>query len=135
MTVLSRTVARMPSVPLPGLTWAVRTWLQKSFGEPPLDPDAPRGDLGLFGPGSASWQLFGDAASIVGGIRSLMVQLTGRKRWRLWKKPSQSWEMKGVRAGPCEPASNTVLPPILLDLWLPVRPRHIRGRDEGDVLE
>lgn len=76
MTVLSRTAARMPSVPLPGLTWAVRSWLQRSFGEPPLDPDAPRGDLGLFGPDSASWQLFGDAASIIGGIRSLMVQLT-----------------------------------------------------------
>ncbi len=76
MTVLSRAAAQLPKVPLPGVTWAVRTWLQKSFGEPPLDPDAPRGDAGLFGPDSASWQLFGDAASIVGGIRSLMVQLT-----------------------------------------------------------
>ena len=36
---------------------------------------------------------------------SLMVQLAGRKRWRLWKQPSY---------------------------WLPVRYRHIRGRDDGD---
>ncbi len=76
MTVLSRAAAQLPQIPLPGLSWAVRTWLQRSFGDPPLDPDAPRGDAGLFGPGTASWQLFGDAASIVGGIRSLMVQLT-----------------------------------------------------------
>ncbi|CAN5300821.1 hypothetical protein BH23ACT9_BH23ACT9_04260 [soil metagenome] len=76
MTVLSRAAAALPQVPLPGLSWAVRTWMQRSFGDPPLDGDAPRGDAGLFGPGSASWQLFGDAASIVGGVRSLMVQLT-----------------------------------------------------------
>ena len=36
---------------------------------------------------------------------SLMVQLSGRKRWRLWKKPK---------------------------IWLPVRYRHIRGRDQRD---
>lgn len=76
MTVLSRTVARLPTVPMPGLTWAVRSWLQRSFGDPPLDPNAPRGDTGLFGPGSASWELFSDAASIVGGIRSLLLELT-----------------------------------------------------------
>jgi uncharacterized protein (DUF2236 family) len=77
MTVLSRTAARLPRVPLPGVSWAVRTWLQRSFGEPPLDPDPDGGgDAGLFGPGSASWWLFADAASIVGGIRSLLVQLT-----------------------------------------------------------
>ena len=76
MSILSRTVARLPAVPIPGLSWAVRTWLRRSFGDPQLDPDAPRGDSGLFGPGSASWQLFGDAASIVGGIRSLLVELT-----------------------------------------------------------
>lgn len=76
MTLLSRTAARLPTVPVPGLTWAVRTWLQRSFGDPPLDPDAPRGDTGLLGPGTASWELFSDAASIVGGIRSLLVELT-----------------------------------------------------------
>lgn len=76
VTVLSRSVARLPQIPLPGLSWAVRHWLQRSFGEPPLDPEGERGDEGLFGPGSPSWQLFGDAASIVGGVRSLVVQLT-----------------------------------------------------------
>ena len=38
---------------------------------------------------------------------ALMVQMEGRKRWRLWKLP---------------------------DIWLPVRYRHIRGRDEGDLV-
>ena len=39
---------------------------------------------------------------------SLMVQLHGRKRWRLWK----------------------------VDMaWLPVRYRHVYGRDEGDALD
>lgn len=76
MSLLSRTAARLPTVPIPGLTWAVRSWLRRSFGAPPLDPDAPRGDSGLFGPSSASWEVFGDAASIIGGIRSLLVELT-----------------------------------------------------------
>jgi uncharacterized protein (DUF2236 family) len=76
MSVLSRTAARLPQVPVPGLSWAVRSWLVRSFGEPPVAADGVRGDVGLLGPGSASWQLFGDAASIVGGIRSLLVQLT-----------------------------------------------------------
>jgi hypothetical protein len=39
---------------------------------------------------------------------ALMVQLEGRKRWRLWKLP---------------------------DIWLPVRYRHIRGRDDGDIVD
>ncbi|MEE8601804.1 oxygenase MpaB family protein [Euzebya tangerina] len=76
MSILSQTAARLPSAPVPGLSWAVRNWLRRSFGEPPLDPDGTPGDHGLFGPGSASWQVFGDAASIVGGIRSLLVELT-----------------------------------------------------------
>ncbi|MGI9019080.1 MAG: oxygenase MpaB family protein [Euzebya sp.] len=76
MSLLSQTAARIPQVPLPGLTWAVRTWLRRSFGAPPVDVNGPRGDAGLFGPGSPSWQLFGDAASIIGGVRSLVVQLT-----------------------------------------------------------
>lgn len=39
---------------------------------------------------------------------SLMVQLTGYKRWRLWKK---------------------------VGIWAPVRSSHVRGRDGDDVLE
>ena len=39
---------------------------------------------------------------------ALMMQVEGRKRWRLWKLP---------------------------DIWLPVRYRHIRGRDDGDIVD
>ena len=76
MSVLSRSAARLPRVPVPVLSWAVRSWLVRSFGEPPVEDGGPAGDPGLLGPGSASWRLFGDAASIVGGIRSLLVELT-----------------------------------------------------------
>lgn len=33
-----------------------------------------RGDPGLFGPGSPSWEVLGDVASFVGGIRALLIQ-------------------------------------------------------------
>lgn len=33
-----------------------------------------RGDLGLFGPGSATWEIVGDLSVMVGGIRALLVQ-------------------------------------------------------------
>ena len=33
-----------------------------------------RGDPGLIGPGSASWEVLGDVASFVGGIRGLLIQ-------------------------------------------------------------
>jgi len=32
------------------------------------------GDPGLFGPGSATWEVMGDVASFIGGIRALLVQ-------------------------------------------------------------
>jgi uncharacterized protein (DUF2236 family) len=32
------------------------------------------GDPGLFGPGSATWEVMGDAASFIGGIRGLLIQ-------------------------------------------------------------
>ncbi len=32
------------------------------------------GDPGLFGPGSASWEVIGDVATFVGGIRALLIQ-------------------------------------------------------------
>ena len=32
------------------------------------------GDPGLFGPGSASWEVLGDVASFIGGIRALLIQ-------------------------------------------------------------
>jgi len=34
------------------------------------------GDPGLFGPGSASWEVIGDVAAFVGGIRALVIQST-----------------------------------------------------------
>ncbi|MDH4116019.1 MAG: DUF2236 domain-containing protein [Acidimicrobiia bacterium] len=34
------------------------------------------GDPGLFGPGSVTWKVMGDAATFVGGIRALMIQST-----------------------------------------------------------
>jgi uncharacterized protein (DUF2236 family) len=33
-----------------------------------------RGDPGLFGPGSVTWEVMGDPAAFVGGIRALMIQ-------------------------------------------------------------
>lgn len=33
-----------------------------------------RGDAGLFGPGSPTWQIVGDISVVIGGIRSLLVQ-------------------------------------------------------------
>jgi uncharacterized protein (DUF2236 family) len=33
-----------------------------------------RGDPGLFGPGSATWEIVGDASAMVGGIRALLIQ-------------------------------------------------------------
>lgn len=76
MSLLSRVTGRLPHLPIPGVTWAARRWMASSFGPSALDPTADDGDVGLLGPGSASWQLFADAASIPGGIRSLLVQLT-----------------------------------------------------------
>ena len=32
------------------------------------------GDPGLFGPGSATWEIMGDVASFIGGIRALLIQ-------------------------------------------------------------
>lgn len=76
MSVLSRVAARLPQLPVPVVTWAARRFMHRSFGEPALDPNGPRGDTGLLGPGSASWRLYADAAAIPGGVRSLLVQLT-----------------------------------------------------------
>ena len=52
-----------------------RRGLARIFGPPALDPQEHSGDPGLFGPGSATWAVIGEPAAIVGGIRSLLVQL------------------------------------------------------------
>jgi uncharacterized protein (DUF2236 family) len=41
---------------------------------PPAGFDRPPGDAGLFGPGSATWQVHGNLAMLVGGLRSLLLQ-------------------------------------------------------------
>ncbi|MBW3657062.1 MAG: DUF2236 domain-containing protein [Actinobacteria bacterium] len=54
----------------------VRTALGRVFGGPPFDLHGESGDPGLFGPGSASWRIIAEPAAIVGGVRSLLLQLT-----------------------------------------------------------
>jgi uncharacterized protein (DUF2236 family) len=46
----------------------------KHAGYPLADTLAHRGDPGLFGPGSVSWRILGDASSFFGGVRALLVQ-------------------------------------------------------------
>lgn len=74
-----RSVARLAATVAPrGLPLARDAWssaLARVFGPPPFDPRAHPGDTGLFGPGSASWQVIGEPAAIVGGLRGLLVQL------------------------------------------------------------
>ena len=42
--------------------------------EPPARPVPIEDDPGLFGPDSATWEVHGDAAMIVGGVRALLLQ-------------------------------------------------------------
>jgi uncharacterized protein (DUF2236 family) len=61
---------------LPGARWALRIGLERVFGPPsPVSTDQDPADPGLFGPGSASWQVIAEPAAIVGGVRALLVQL------------------------------------------------------------
>lgn len=60
---------------VPGVRALVRRGLGRVFGPPPFDPDRDLGDPGLFGPTSASWQVIGDPAAIVGGVGALLTQL------------------------------------------------------------
>lgn len=71
----SRLLARATAPGVPLARAVVRAGLGRVFGPPPFDPDADGGDPGLFGPGSASWRVLGEPASIVGGVRALLVQL------------------------------------------------------------
>ena len=53
---------------------AVRRFLTGQT-RPPLERFAPlAGDVGLFGPGSSTWQVHGDLATIVGGVRAVLMQ-------------------------------------------------------------
>lgn len=71
----ARALATLSPHGVPGVRDVVRGRLAELFGPPPLDPAADPGDPGLFGPGSASWRIIAEPAAIVGGIRSLLVQL------------------------------------------------------------
>jgi uncharacterized protein (DUF2236 family) len=50
------------------------TGLFKHAGYPMARTLDHRGDPGLFGPGSVSWRVIGDTATLVGGIRALLMQ-------------------------------------------------------------
>lgn len=71
---LRRIAAAAPNgLPLSGNV--IRAGLGQAFGAAPFDPSVAPGDPGLFGPGSASWEIISEPAAIVGGIRALIVQL------------------------------------------------------------
>lgn len=70
-----RALGRVAPTGTPGLRRVVRAGLARVFGPPPFDPHADPGDPGLFGPGSASWEVIAEPAAIVGGVRALLVQL------------------------------------------------------------
>lgn len=68
--------------PLDRLTASVRATLAGAIRHqlvgdrvPARDLNAPiDGDPGLFGPGSATWQVHADAAMLIGGVRALLLQ-------------------------------------------------------------
>lgn len=72
MTALPASLVRGATAPLQR---AARGALQRAFGPPPFDPERPVGDPGLLGPDAVSWRVIADLASIVGGVRGLLVQL------------------------------------------------------------
>lgn len=69
-------LARLAPHGVPVLRTAVRRTLTRMFGPPPIDAARDRGDVGLTGPGSASWRVIGEPAAIAGGLRGLLVQVS-----------------------------------------------------------
>jgi uncharacterized protein (DUF2236 family) len=65
-----------PNVPLPSPRAAVRTLLtgERDGAAPWVRAMAEPGDDGWFGPGSTIWAVHADAATLVGGVRALLVQ-------------------------------------------------------------
>ena len=64
-------------VTLPDPRTAVRNGIGALFGSdrfPEEQYDEPRGDAGLFGPGSVTWKVHADVSMFVGGIAALMLQ-------------------------------------------------------------
>lgn len=60
---------------IPGARALLTRGLRSVFGPPPYDPRRAPGDPGMFGPGSATWQVIAEPAAIAGGLRGLLVQL------------------------------------------------------------
>lgn len=75
----ARSLLGLAATALPNGAPVLRTHVQAAvasvFGRPPFDPTRAPGDPGLHGPGSATWQVIGEPAAIVGGVRGLLVQL------------------------------------------------------------
>lgn len=68
-----------PDAHTPNTGWRARvtdaaSGLFRHAPDPLADTFSYPGDTGLFGPGSMTWQLMGDVAAFVGGIRALLVQ-------------------------------------------------------------
>ena len=59
---------------LPIVRQVIRRALARLFGARSFDTTTDRGDPGLTGPGSGSWQVMAEPAAIAGGIRGLLLQ-------------------------------------------------------------
>ena len=58
-----------------GLPYVSRELSRRTgFGRSALDPEATPGDPGLFGPGSATWELVGQPSAALAGLRAALLQ-------------------------------------------------------------
>jgi uncharacterized protein (DUF2236 family) len=67
----------LPAFSKPIFTPALRAWVVRAFPREPggIDYEQPRGDPGLFGPDSATWQVHADFVGMLsGGLCALMLQ-------------------------------------------------------------
>jgi uncharacterized protein (DUF2236 family) len=70
-----RALARTTPSGVPVARFVLGRQLARIFGARPAPPtQGDRGDPGLTGPGSPSWQVIGEPAAIAGGVRALLVQ-------------------------------------------------------------
>jgi uncharacterized protein (DUF2236 family) len=67
----------LPPNPILPLRQAVLEPVRKAFGSdrfPQEQYTAPVGDPGLFGPGSVTWRVHGDASMLIGGVSAVILQ-------------------------------------------------------------
>ncbi|MGH9123168.1 MAG: oxygenase MpaB family protein [Acidimicrobiales bacterium] len=67
----------IPMDPLASFRQAVQRPVRQAFGAdrfPEEQYTEPAGDPGLFGPGSATWVVHGDAAMLIGGVSAVILQ-------------------------------------------------------------